>query len=276
MYSTKTFDQEERQIEHALRHTRIQDKQFGMRNVTGAIGWCAFDYNTHREFGSGDRICYHGVMDIFRLPKFASYFYSAQGVKEPFLKVASFWTPGDRSTGGNDPLTIFSNCDEIEVFVGAESYGRFQPDRATYSNLPHPPFMVAGLSLGSLSNKGYQELRVVGYIAGQPAAEHVIDADGVPAQLILRPDDTQINADGADMTRLVVMITDKYGNRLPYAFSAIRFEIEGPGELIGDNPFVLVGGQAALYVKATKQAGTVTVRATTPRLPDAVATIQVG
>ncbi len=276
MYSTKSSDQEERQVEHALRHTRIQDKQFGMRNVTGAIGWCAFDYNTHREFGSGDRICYHGVMDIFRLPKFAAYFYSAQGVKEPFLKVASFWTPGDRSGGGNDPLVIFSNCDEIEVFIGDDNHGRFQPDREHYPNLPHPPFTVAGLTLGSLSGKNYQELRVVGYKDGQPVVEQRIEADSLPKQLILRPDDAQIDADGADMTRLVVMITDKYGNRLPYAFNAIDFEIEGPGELIGDNPFVLVGGQGALYVKATKQAGVVTVRAKTARLPAAEATITVG
>ena len=41
------------------------------------IGWCAFDYNTHYEFGSGDRICYHGVMDMFRIPKFAAYAYIA-------------------------------------------------------------------------------------------------------------------------------------------------------------------------------------------------------
>ena len=79
MFPTKTFDQEERQIEHALRHTRIQNAQMGMRNVTGAIGWCAFDYNTHREFGSGDRMCYHGVMDIFRLPKFAAALYDRAG-----------------------------------------------------------------------------------------------------------------------------------------------------------------------------------------------------
>src|SRR5690606_25517229 len=62
MFPTKSFDQEERMVEHALRHARIQDKQMGMDNVSGAIGWCAFDYNTHMEFGSGDRICYHGVM----------------------------------------------------------------------------------------------------------------------------------------------------------------------------------------------------------------------
>ena len=68
-------------------------------NVTGAIGWCAFDYNTHREFGSGDRICYHGVRDIFRLPKFAAYALrkpDRPGVR-PVLRAATFWTMGDRS-----------------------------------------------------------------------------------------------------------------------------------------------------------------------------------
>ena len=40
--------------------------------------WCAFDYNTHKDFGSGDRICHHGVMDMFREPKFAAYAYASQ------------------------------------------------------------------------------------------------------------------------------------------------------------------------------------------------------
>ncbi|HVU12364.1 MAG TPA: glycoside hydrolase family 2 TIM barrel-domain containing protein, partial [Phototrophicaceae bacterium] len=266
MFPTKTFDQEERQIEHAVRHAHIQDKQFGMRNVTGAIGWCAFDYDTHGEFGSGDRICYHGVMDIFRLPKFAAEFYASQSVKEPMLKVASFWTHGDRSTGGNNPLTIFTNCDEVEVFVADKSHGRYQPDRANYPHLPHPPIIVAGITL---LLEEYADLHVIGYIDGQRAAEQHIEAGVVPRQLTLKADDAEINADGADMTRLVFKIVDKYGNRLPFAIAVVSFEIEGPGELIGDNPFPLVGGQAALYVKATKQAGTITVRASTPRLAPA-------
>ena len=103
----------------------------------------------------------------------------------------------------------------------------------------------------------------------KPAAEQLIDADGVPKQLILRVDDTELHADGADMTRLSFLITDKYGNRLPYADLVVSFEIEGEGELIGENPFALVGGQAALYVKATHQPGTITVRASAPRLPAA-------
>lgn len=276
MYPTKTFDQEERQVEHALRHTRIQNAQMGMSNVTGAIGWCAFDYNTHINFGSGDRICYHGVMDMFRLPKFASYLYSSQGVKEPFLRAATFWTPGDRSVGGIDPLYVYTNCDEVEVFIGDESFGRFQPDRAQFPHLRHPPVQVVGLSGGAIWGEHFRDLRLVGYRNGQPATEQFIAADAVPNQLILTADDAQLDADGADMTRLVFRIADKYGNRLPFSFAVVSFEIDGPGELVGDIPFPLVGGQAAVYLRAGKQAGIVTVRASAPHLAPAEVQVTIG
>jgi beta-galactosidase len=63
MFPTKTWDHEERRVEHALIHARKHNLQMGHPDVAGALGWCAFDYHTHREFGSGDRICYHGVME---------------------------------------------------------------------------------------------------------------------------------------------------------------------------------------------------------------------
>ncbi|WP_262412015.1 glycoside hydrolase family 2 TIM barrel-domain containing protein [Aeromonas hydrophila] len=78
MYPTKRTDQEQRQAEHVSRHLRVLDAMHGDPNVSGCIGWCMFDYNTHQEFGSGDRICYHGVMDMFREPKFAAYAYISQ------------------------------------------------------------------------------------------------------------------------------------------------------------------------------------------------------
>jgi len=78
MFPTKSWDHEERRIQHAQLHAKVQNLQIGCDKVAGAIGWCAFDYNTHREFGSGDRICHHGVMDIFRLPKWAAYLYGSQ------------------------------------------------------------------------------------------------------------------------------------------------------------------------------------------------------
>lgn len=275
MFPTKSFDQEERQVEHALRHARIQDKQMGMPNVTGAIGWCAFDYNTHREFGSGDRICYHGVMDIFRLPKFAAYFYESQidPSVRPVLRPATFWTRGDRSGGGVNPLYVFSNCDEIEVFYGADSHGRYTPDREQFPNLPHAPFCVTAFSDAHMFGSSYEDLRLVGYVNGEAVIAHRLSANGVPHALALQADDGELSADGSDMTRLVFKMVDKYGNRLPYAISVVTFEIEGPAELVGTNPFPLVGGQAALYVRASQTPGVVKVRASTPRLDTAEVTI---
>ncbi len=268
MFPTKSWDQEERLIEHALRHARIQDKQSGMANVAGAIGWCAFDYNTHREFGSGDRMCYHGVSDIFRLPKYAAYFYESQisPAIRPVLRAATVWSMGDRSGGGNDPLVIFSNLDEIEVFIGDDLFGKFTPDRKAFPNLPHAPFQIEGLQLWMTWGRRGADLRLVGYLKGEAVAEQRISIDGVPHALVLQPDDIELKADGADMTRLVFKIVDQYGNRLPFATQVVSFELTGPAELIGENPFALVGGQAALFVKARHEAGTVTVRAVTPRL----------
>lgn len=275
MYPTKSFDQEERLIEHALRHARVQDKQLGMPNVAGAIGWCAFDYNTHKEFGSGDMICYHGVMDMFRLPKFAAYFYESQisPAVRSVLHAATIWSMGDRSGGGNDPLTVFSNCDEIDVYVGDNHIGRYQPDRASFPNLPHPPFNVPGMQLWLTWGGKLPVLQVIGYYKGEKVAEQKIDCSPQPTKLLLLPDDLELQADGSDMTRLVFKITDQYGNRLPFAIKVVSFEIEGPAELIGENPFALVGGQAALYIRAGHTAGLVTIRAKADRLPDASVTI---
>jgi beta-galactosidase len=271
MFPTKTWDQEERVVEHALRHARIQDKAAGMDKVAGAIGWCAFDYNTHREFGSGDRICYHGVMDIFRLPKFAAYFYESQisPSVRPVLCAATTWTRGDRSEGGIDPLIIFSNCDEIEVFTGEELVGKYSPDRDSFPNLPHPPYQIHKLMpLGQPQR--FKDLRLVGYVNGQAVEEQIIASKNLPHNLVLQTDDLELNADGADMTRLVFAIVDGYGNRLPYTNQVVTFEIKGPADLIGENPFALMGGQAALYVKARHEPGEVTIVAKTMRIPGAI------
>ena len=71
------------------------------------------------------------------------------------------------------------------------------------------------------------------------------------------------------MTRVIVRITDAFGNPLPYATKVVTFELDGEADLIGENPFPLIGGQAALYVKAGHIPSKVVVRASTPGFPTA-------
>ncbi|MCK6580418.1 MAG: hypothetical protein L6Q98_20175 [Anaerolineae bacterium] len=269
-FSTKTSDQEERQIAHALFHARIQDKQMGHPTIAGAIGWCFFDYNTHREFGSGDRVCYHGVTDMFRLPKYAAYVYESQidPAVRPVLHALTSWAAGDRSGGGFEPLYVCSNCEEVALYVGDELIQRASPARDEFPHLPHAPFKFSqcGLRLEEGLMNQYGDLRVVGTIGGQAVIEQRIRANGIPGALVVQPDDTELHADGADMTRLVFKVVDNYGNRLHYYNAIVSFTLEGPGELVGDNPFALIGGQAALYVRAGRTPGTLTIRASAARM----------
>ncbi len=268
MFPTKTWDGEERYVEHAIRHARIQSRQIGMGGVSGAIGWCAFDYNTHKEFGSGDRICYHGVMDMFRNHKWAGYFYKSQKSpdEEIVLQAGTGWTMGDRSEGGNNPITVFSNCDEIEVYIGKALHGKFQPDENSYPHLPHPPFTVP---MEMMWGSAFDDLKIIGYYQDEQVVEQYFPINSQPTKLVLSVDHDTLNADGADMTWLRVMVTDEYGNLQRYANPIVTFTVEGKGELIGTNPFALIGGQAGLFIKATQEAGQFTVTATADRLESA-------
>ena len=61
------------------------------------------DYNTHREFGSGDRISYQGVMDMFRNPKLSAAVYASQKTprspSDIVLEVSSSMALGDHPGG---------------------------------------------------------------------------------------------------------------------------------------------------------------------------------
>lgn len=277
MFPTKSWDGEERMVDHALLHARVQNRQMGNDRVAGAIGWAAFDYNTHIEFGSGDRICHHGVMDIFRLPKWAAWFYESQQspAQRVVLRLAAHWALGDSAGGAADSMLLFSNCDEVEVTVGEQVVGRFQPNRADYPNLPHPPITVSGLNR-ALAHHRYQhrDLRLVGYLAGQPAAQLLFPADRLPRRLLLTPDADCLVADGADMTRLAFHLVDQFDNPAPFAIKIVTLEVEGEADLIGENPFPVVASSGALYLKARHRPGVVRVTARTEGLPAATATVE--
>jgi beta-galactosidase len=278
MFPTKSFDNEERRMEHVRRHAHVQDAAYGNPKVSGAIGWCAFDYNTHKEFGSGDRICYHGVMDIFRQPKWAAYVYASQvdPSERVVLKAATHWTMGDRAEGGNDPIMVLSNVEEVELWVEDDLIGTFLPDRDAYPHLPHPPFTLKGLQMMLMWGDAFGRLRIIGKIGGEQVAEQTISSDGVPKRLEMVAEYRELQADGADMTPLKLRIVEKYGNTLPYAQQAVFFEVKGPGELVGENPLVLPGGQGAVYLKAKHTPGMVVVTARTARLDPVTVRVAIG
>ena len=262
-FPTKTIDNVERLREHTLRHARIHDQLASNPQYAGGIGWCAFDYNTHGDFGSGDRICYHGVTDIFREPKPAAGFYKSQcdPSEEVVLEPAFHWARGDESVGFSKAV-VCSNCDHLKFYIDEQLVVEADPDRKQFAHLRYAPFMVR---LGELFHR-WGDLKIEGYLAGKLVTTRRFSGKGIDQQFAVLPDDRILVADGADSTRVVFRVMDEFGNIRPFASDPIKLELEGPAEIIGDNPFALVGGTGAIWIRAQETPGSVRLRATHPYL----------
>jgi beta-galactosidase len=262
-YPTKTIDNVERLREHTARHARVHDQLASDPQYAGGIGWCAFDYNTHANFGSGDHICYHGVTDIFREPKPAAGFYRSQcdPDEEVVLVPAFHWARGDESIGFTNAL-VSSNCDHLKFYVAGKLIAEADPDRKQFPHLKYAPFTA---DLGR-HLEPWGDLRIDGFIQGKQVISRSFSGKGIDQKFMLLPDDTTLVADGADTTRVVLRVADEFDAIRPFAADAIRFELTGPAEFIGDNPFALVGGQGAVWIRATGQPGKVRLTARHPIL----------
>ncbi len=151
MFPTKQYDDYNHRLEHALRHSHVLNSLYKQNDIAGAIGWCMFDYNTHKDFGSGDRICYHGVLDYFRNPKIAASVYASQGDKNAVMEVASCMELGEYPGGNIGDTYIFTNLDSVKLYKNDEFVKEFYPNER-FKYLPHPPIIVDDL-IGELIEK---------------------------------------------------------------------------------------------------------------------------
>jgi beta-galactosidase len=277
-YPVKQFDDDERHREHTIRHARVHDQLASDPQYAGGIGWCAFDYNTHDDFGAGDRICYHGVLDIFREPKPAAGFYKSQcdPSEEVVLEPAFHWASSDEAVGFRIAM-VCSNCDLLKLYVKNNDEWVYvmdaQPDRAQFSHLKYPPYTIH-LDTNHHTAK-WGDLRIDGYLNGKQVISRSYSGRGVDQRFVLLADDKELAADGADTTRVVFRVTDEYGAIRPYANDPVVLTLEGPADLIGDTPFALVGGRGAVWIRARQQPGTVTLTAKHPRLGSQTAQIEI-
>ncbi|MBQ6236106.1 MAG: glycoside hydrolase family 2 protein, partial [Clostridia bacterium] len=154
MFPTNSFDPWSKRQMHALRHARTLDAAMASGEHAGCFGWCMFDYATHKDFGSGDRVCYHGVMDAFRNPKLAAAAYASQGDETPVLELGSPMCIGDYPAGEIGKIYAFSNADRIALYKNDKLVKIFQP--MDWKGLRHPPFLIDDL-IGQLliSEEGF-------------------------------------------------------------------------------------------------------------------------
>lgn len=142
MYPTKPFDWEEHRLQHALRHARVINDVGKEEDIAGSFGWCMFDYNTHKDFGSGDRICYHGVTDMFRNSKLAASVYASQQEESIVLEISSSMDIGEHPATNLGPVYIFSNADSVRMYKNGHFIKEYHSSDSVYDGIPHGPILV--------------------------------------------------------------------------------------------------------------------------------------
>ncbi|MBQ8236717.1 MAG: glycoside hydrolase family 2 protein [Oscillospiraceae bacterium] len=126
MFPTKAFDSEPHRTQHALRHAEVLRAVESHDDIAGSFGWCMADYNTHRDFGSGDRICYHGVLDMFRNPKMAAAVYAARQDAIPVLETSCGMEIGEYPASTLGTGCIFTNADSVRMYRNGKFIKEFK------------------------------------------------------------------------------------------------------------------------------------------------------
>ena len=140
MFPTKSYDPWSKRQEHALRHARVLNDAMADGGHAGCFGWCMFDYPTHKDFGSGDRVCYHGVLDAFRNPKLAAAVYASQGEERPVLAVGSSMDIGDYPGGQMGDIHVFTNAEVVSLYKNDHFVTTLRP--GDWKGLAHGPMVL--------------------------------------------------------------------------------------------------------------------------------------
>jgi beta-galactosidase len=261
----------------ATAHGRVHDLAASDDRYCGLLAWSGIDYPS----GSGNQyqgVKYTGVVDLFRIPKPGAAIYQAQADPRvrPVIAPAFYWDFGPTSPVTDLPAAmICANLDRLEVYVGGGHFATLTPDRAAYPHLPYPPSFA---DFRAVDGPARPELRIDGYLGDDLVASRRWSGDPAGDVLALAADHAEIDADGADATRLEFRAADRYGAPRPYVTGQVTLAVEGPAILVGESPFdfAAAGGAGAVWIRSRPgEPGTVTVRASHPGLGRAVTRIRV-
>ena len=234
------------QAHQALAHAIAHNKVGGDPRYTGLLAWSGFDYQSGVKTGF-ECVKYGGLVDVFRIPKPGAAIYRAQvdPRARPVIEPAFYFDLGPGSPKGPGPgAMVCSNCERVEAYLDGAHFATLWPDRERFANLAYPPS-----SFELTIEEGQPELRLDGYLGQHLAISRSFASDPAGDRLYLQADDAELVADAVDATRVVFAATDRFGAPRPFVGGEVRLRLDGPGVLIGDNPFAFgdAGGAGAVW-----------------------------
>ena len=270
-----------------------QDKLPG---VLGEFVWTGFDYigeptpyfDGHNDSADWPaRSSYFGFIDLAGFPKDRYYLYQSEWTSKPMVHVVpQHWNWEDRA-GQNIPVMLYTNADEVELFVNGKSVGRKKRFAEPFEipvggNVSKDHKFVTKYRLEWQVPFAPGSLKAVAYQGGKQVAADEVRTAGAPARIRLTPDRSTIHADGDDLSFVTVRIEDKDGNLCPMADNLVKFDVSGAGSIAAvDNGNAATteafqadhrkafSGMALLIVRSQKQAGKIRVMATSEGLRQA-------
>lgn len=253
-------DGEKRLLQQALNYQEAHNDN--LRNPhLGDANWLIFDYNR----GYSPDIESSGIMDIFRLPKFAYYLYRSQS--KPTLKIASYWN----SKSDFKHIKVYSDCEEVALFLNNKLIEKRLAKSDKVSEMLYcPPFSF------SLNKFESGTLKAIGYIKNEIVATDSVTTAGQPYRIKLTCDTSgkSLKADGSDVIFVYATICDAKGNQAFESNISVKFSVTGNGKLIGENPLHAEAGVATILLQASTTQGNITVEAKADGLVSANITVR--
>lgn len=242
---------EQRLLQQAM---NFQEAANSNRKGIGTIGhanWLMFDYNR----GYANDLEASGISDIFRIPKFAYYFYKSQRSPEedvehpsvedgPMVKIANYWTE-DSPTN----IRVFSNCEQVALYLNDSLIAMQSPTINQFSDqLAHPPFEF---EVGKFEPG---KLKTVGLMGGKTATSDSVTTPGKPSQVYVKIDmDENMKEEHDDLFFVYAEVTDSAGTTVPSYSDWVTFKLDGQGELIGENPVKAEAGVATILFRGDRE-----------------------
>ena len=185
----------------------------------GLFYWTGFDYRgesnpmvfpaTNSQFG---------VLDYCGFPKDEAFYLKSWWTDEPVLHLLPHWNLQGHE-GETIDLWVYSNCDEVELWVNGKKMGRqVMPKNG------HLEWKVV-----------YQpgHVKAVGYKDGKKMLVKKVETTGNASAIVLSADRTSIASDNRDVAVCRVELQDKKGRFVPTACCDLKLTVDGPVRILG-------------------------------------------
>ncbi|WP_442795381.1 beta-galactosidase GalA [Pelobium manganitolerans] len=187
--------------------------------LAGMFIWTGFDYRGEpTPFGWPSVTSYFGMLDLCGFPKDYYYYLRSWWTQKPTIHIFPHWNWSGKE-GQNIPVWVYSNADEVELFLNRKSLGKKQMPKN--GHLSWEVAYVPGT------------LEAIGYKNGKREINDVVKTTGEASNIRLTAHQNSIKANREDIAVITVDVLDKNKLHQPTASQEIEFSIEGPGKLIG-------------------------------------------